>query len=574
MRISFRFILLAIVAWAGIGCRTMRTEPSVPSVFTLDETTRGRFQEAFYAGLKAQVLGDYVRALEYFKKASILNPTSGATHYQLARLYLRTNNLDAAYRHARWAARFDKDNPYYLELLGNLEKEKGDLKAAEKIFEQLVRQYPDRLDYYNALLQLALQREDFSGALSVITRAEKQFGTTPAIQHRKLSLYLLLGQDDSAEHVAYRLLKKQPDDAEALQKLTALLLRRGDTTRAIAVMKEMLQQHPDGGRFKLELAKLYILSDRKDSVLGLLDALAADRTVPPDAKFDFLIRYVLPFLARDTGRQYLPLIRKFVRHHPRDGRYYAAAADFYFNRGMEDSAYAMYCRAVQLRPNFFPIWIRLIEMDLDRKAYDSVVSRAEEALEYFPAQPVLYFYKGVALNQLKRYADALSILEEGLLYVPLENAALKKTFYTQLAEAAYRLGDVQKAYDYFEKALAIDPNDPVVLNNYAYYLSVEGQNLDKALKMSKKSLKLEPDQPAYLDTYGWILYKKGQFEKAREYVEKALQKQPTDPELLEHMGDIFNALGQQAAAIEYWKKAIKYGGDQSKLQSRIAKARP
>ena len=57
------------------------------------------------------------------------------------------------------------------------------------------------------------------------------------------------------------------------------------------------------------------------------------------------------------------------------------------------------------------------------------------------------------------------------------------------------------------------------LNNYAYYLSVRGERLGKALEMTEKSNRLSPNNPVFLDTWAWVLYKKGDFEEALKYKE-------------------------------------------------------
>ncbi len=575
MRIIARIV---IGLWVGVfigGCRTASETSSAPTpILPLDENTLHRFQNNYYQGLKAFLLGDAERAVEYFKRASLLNPTDASTHYHLARLYLQAGNPQFAYRHARWAVRYAPDNPYYLELLATLERQMGRLDEAEALYERLIQQNPQKLDYYNQLLQLAIQREDFPKALTVLERAERQFGTNPEILRRKLSIHLFLRQYDQAEAVARQLLEANPKDLKTLEQLTRLFLARRDTAEAVRTLHRLIETHPEESLFKLELAKLYVLSRQYDSAEHLLGRIADDPSIPDDYKLDFLAQYGMRMFADDTLHDYAPLLQRFIDANPRDGRPYALRGDYFMQRGHTDSAYRMYRFALRYYKNFLPLWIRLIEMEFERQAYDSVVYHADEALDIFPIEAVLYFYKGTSLNRLRRYSEAVETFEEGLPYLPDDNPTLQKLMYAELAEAYYRLGHHERAFDYFEKALALDPHDPTILNNYAYYLSVVGVELDKAQKMSAQSLKAEPNNPAFLDTYGWILFKKGKYAQARQYIAKALEQRPNDPELLEHMGDVLLQLGRPDEAIEYWEKAIQHGGNEASLKTKIQQVRP
>lgn len=61
------------------------------------------------------------------------------------------------------------------------------------------------------------------------------------------------------------------------------------------------------------------------------------------------------------------------------------------------------------------------------------------------------------------------------------------------------------------------------MNNYAYYLSLERKNLDKAEEMSYKTVKAEPQNATYLDTYAWILFEKENYVQARLYIDQAMK---------------------------------------------------
>jgi len=130
----------------------------------------------------------------------------------------------------------------------------------------------------------------------------------------------------------------------------------------------------------------------------------------------------------------------------------------------------------------------------------------------------------------------------------------------RLAEALSIAGDVwyqqfgnrKKAYATYEQALLADPDRTSVLNNYAYYLSLERRKLRKALKMSRRSVELEPDNATYLDTLGWLLYLLKKPEEAKPYFKHAMIYGGKDSAVvLEHYARVLEALGEDDLALYY-----------------------
>ncbi len=119
-------------------------------------------------------------------------------------------------------------------------------------------------------------------------------------------------------------------------------------------------------------------------------------------------------------------------------------------------------------------------------------------------------------------------------------------------DVAYRQGDRKRAYKAYEKALKVDPGYAPVLNNYAYYLSVEGKKLHKALKMSRSAIDSQPDNATYLDTYGWILYLLHRPKEAKPYFKHAMIYGGKESAvILEHYSKVLEALGEKDLAIYY-----------------------
>ena len=115
-----------------------------------------------------------------------------------------------------------------------------------------------------------------------------------------------------------------------------------------------------------------------------------------------------------------------------------------------------------------------------------------------------------------------------------------------------------------------DPGNINVLNNYAYYLSVEGRDLKKAQAMSARTLEAEPLNATYLDTYAWILFKMKKYNEALGYMEKALRYLDRDnPEIYEHYGDVLFMCGEKEKALENWHKAVQFNSTSATLDQKI-----
>jgi tetratricopeptide (TPR) repeat protein len=138
-------------------------------------------------------------------------------------------------------------------------------------------------------------------------------------------------------------------------------------------------------------------------------------------------------------------------------------------------------------------------------------------------------------------------------------------------EAIYKMGNKQQAFDLFDQSVELDPDNHIALNNYAYYLSLEGKNLDKAERMSGIVIERFPDNATYLDTYAWVLFRKGEYSLAKFYMESAINNDTEgSPTINEHYGDILYKSGNIEEAVKYWEKARELGGESELLNRKIS----
>jgi tetratricopeptide (TPR) repeat protein len=153
----------------------------------------------------------------------------------------------------------------------------------------------------------------------------------------------------------------------------------------------------------------------------------------------------------------------------------------------------------------------------------------------------------------------------------IDNKPLQGQFVFLKGEAQYKLKKSEEAFKLFDEAIDLDPENYIALNNYAYYLSLAEQNLEKAERMSGKVVEKFPDNATYLDTYAWVLFKKKNYSLAKFYMETALSHSEDESStLIEHYGDILFMLGNMEEAFNNWNKALSIGSESKRLKQKIA----
>jgi predicted Zn-dependent protease len=199
----------------------------------------------------------------------------------------------------------------------------------------------------------------------------------------------------------------------------------------------------------------------------------------------------------------------------------------------------------------------------DEKGVEDISRRG---LNYHPEEIAYAYYLGMALAEQKKLTDAADVLQQGLrVRTEFVSERLVSNVFGVLGDIYYQQGKEAEAFAAYDSALVYMEDNIMCLNNYAYYLSLKGEQLDRAEEMSYRTIRQEPENITYLDTYAWILFMKGDYAHARTYMDKVVDPKLTDEELLsnerllgnliEHAGDVYANCGEQETALRLWKLA-------------------
>ena len=213
-------------------------------------------------------------------------------------------------------------------------------------------------------------------------------------------------------------------------------------------------------------------------------------------------------------------------------------------------------------------------MQIKKEDYKQIIKVCEPGIEATPDALEFYYYLAVAYNQAEKPDSVISICKRALEHTTADSKKeIVSDFYSILGDMYHTQKQMKEAYAAYDSALVYNPSNIGALNNYAYYLSVERRDLDKAEEMSYKTVKAEPNNATYLDTYAWILFEKGNYAEARIYIDNAMKSEGGDKSdvIVEHCGDIYYMTGDVDGALTYWKKALEMGSESKTLKQKIEK---
>jgi tetratricopeptide (TPR) repeat protein len=190
---------------------------------------------------------------------------------------------------------------------------------------------------------------------------------------------------------------------------------------------------------------------------------------------------------------------------------------------------------------------------------------AERASRLFPSNGQVYFLWGLGLSQMDSTKRAIGVLQKAV-EVDTNNVDA----WNQLGILNNSVGNLPASDAAYERVLKLDPSNALANNNYAYSLSERNTQLERAQGMVESALKTEPKNPSYLDTMGWILFQRGNFSKAVEYIQRAIDNGEASATIYEHLGDAYDQLGNREKALEAWREALSKEPYRNSVKERLS----
>ncbi len=538
----------------------------MPSL-TLSPQEQQLSESYFLEGMKFFVLEEYNKALDRFQRAYAISPANAAVNYKLAETSLLLGNVRGALPFSKAALELDPSNPYYHLLLAQIYTNQQQYDDAIKVYARLTQELPHTEQYLFNLTDLYLAKNRLDDALRTLSQIEEKYGLIEEISFKKQQIYLKQNKLEQALKEGENLIASNPEEARYLLAQAEILAANKKIADAIKVAEQALKVAPDNAYGRLMLADLLQQQGKTAEADAQLELAFGNPSLDIDSKVKILVDYIRRLPNEKVAAQAIKLAELTTRAHPREAKAFAVAGDIYVNAERKLPARDSYLKAVALDPGHYKIWQQIVVLDGEMNQNDSLIAHSERALEFFPNQPMFWFYNGTAHLINKNYPKAVKSLEYGRR-LSATNPDLQLQFNLQLGDAYHSMEQFALSDQAYEAVLALDPNNPHALNNYSYFLSIRGQNLFKAKAMAGTLVAQHPDNPTYLDTYAWVLYKLKEYQEAKRLLEKAVAVS-SDATIIEHYGDVLYQLGQRDLALKQWVRANQVGGASEGISKKI-----
>ncbi|HJT64916.1 MAG TPA: DUF3857 domain-containing protein [Pyrinomonadaceae bacterium] len=457
---------------------------------------------------------------------------------------------------------------FYLGMAGGVTGEVTDIKTTdpadlEKPFEiefNVTRN--DFLDWSSKKLKLELPFPPFNLSPGTRKKSNKkpiELGppidisyslklTLPAKYQMRLPLPLKVSRDYAEYAASYKL------EGQTLLGQRTLRLRQRE------IPAERLQDY-----------QAFAAAARSDSAQTL--ALETDVTgtpaIPDSVKTEDLIQAAQAAADNDNYVVAEQLLRRVIEKEPKHKTVRRNLGYVLSEQRKYDEAIAVLKEQTKINPFEDYAYNLLGRVYWQQQDYANAEQSFRKQLEVAPLSPQAHSNLGQMLVEWRKYKEAVPELEQAISLTPDE-----EELYVSLGRAYLNLGETDKSIKAFDEALKIE-RSPLVLNDVAYFLSLNKVQLDKALQYAESavtsvandlrnvevnSLKLDDlndvsSLAAYWDTLGWVYFQRGDLDAAERYV-KAAWMLEQHSELAHHLGMIAEKRGKKDEAIRYYAQGL------------------
>lgn len=584
MKIKIGWLLVSV--WVLTSCGTARTGRTAKSAkdegasspigktYVTAEQQR-KYDYFFLEAMRMKEKKEYDAAFGLLQHCLDINPGASSALYEVSQYYMFLRQVPQGQAALEQAVAYAPDNYWYSQGLVNLYQQQNELDKAVVLLEKMVTRFPTKQEPLFSLLDIYSRQEKYNDVIATLNRLERRLGKNEQLSMEKFRIYLQMKDDKKAFQEIESLVQEYPMDMRYQVILGDVYLQNGKKEEAYETYQKVLAAEPDNPMALFSMASYYEQTGQKELYQQQLDTLLLNKKVAPDTKINVMRQIIVENeqSATKDSTQVIALFDRVMKQDLDDPQVPMLYAQYLLSKNMEQEAVPVLEQVVDLDPANKAARLMLVSAAVKKEDYKQIIKVCEPGIEATPDALDLYYYLAIAYHQAEQTDSVLNVCNRALKHVtPDTRKEVVSDFYSIMGDIYHTKKQMAEAYAAYDSALVYNPSNIGALNNYAYYLSVERRDLDKAEEMSYKTVKAEPNNSTYLDTYAWILFEKGNYAEARIYIDNAMKSDGEKSDVIvEHCGDIYFMTGDVEGALKYWKQALEMGSESKTLKQKIEK---
>lgn len=576
---KIRILLLSMLVGILASCGSSRQAGKADAVkagrqVSLSPEEQRKYDYFFLEATRLKVKKEYDAAFDLLKHCLTINPYGASALYEISQYYMFLKQVPQGQAALEAAVESAPDNYWYNQALASLYQQQNETDKAIGILETMSVRFPTRRESLFALLDLYNQKQEYGKVIQTLDRLEEKLGKNEQLTMEKFRIYLQMKDDKNAFREIEGLVAEYPMDMRYQVILGDVYMQNGKQQEAYDIYQKVLATEPDNVMAHFSLASYYEQTGQKDLYDRQIDSLLLNKKVPADTKLGVMRQVIAKNeQAGADSTIVISLFDRILQQDPDDDQLPMLYSQYLWAKNLKDASVPVLERVVQIDPANKAARLMLLEIAVQKGDFDQVIKICEPGIEATPEALEFYFYLAIAYNQAERYDEALAVSRKALMNATADSKKeILSDFYSIMGDIYHSKKQMTEAYNAYDSALVYNPDNIGALNNYAYYLSVERRDLDKAEEMSYKTVKAEPTNATFLDTYAWILFEKGNYAEARIYIDDAMKSDGEKSDVIvEHCGDIYFMTGDVEGALKYWQQALDMGSQSKTLKEKIKK---
>jgi len=473
--------------------------------------------------------GDIKGATNTFNKCIEMQPNHDASYFELARIN-EFQNPNLAIEYINKSIIIAPNNIWYKEFLIRVYKQQREFEKAITVNNKLIKQQPNRKDYYYQWANLCISNKDYNQALKAYQALIDNFSYEEGVLKQQKQIYLKKGDYKNAIVILDELILHNPDNKNYYGMVAEIYMNINKPEKAMEYYKKILQIDPNDGFVHFSIADYYYRIGNKEKTISELKKGMSAKNLNIDAKVKVLVK-MMGLLEKDTSytEAFTQLLNIALEVNSKSPKIMAIKADYCNNTEDTKCAIQYLRKVISLDSSKYIIWEQLLIAEDEVEDYHALLNESNRALRLFPQQAKLYYYSAKAYGYNNNWKKAEERVHMGSNFV--YQSIDKASFLAMEAKAQFRQGKNDNAKANYQRAIKLDNNNALILKDYAFDIASFTTDYSSALIYAKEALEMESGNPEYIYVYAYCLYKDGQKEESLNWLNPTLKKFPDNKNL-------------------------------------------